>query len=132
MKLKMLALSASLLLTPTAAFAVNEYPNCDVIAEKIALIKGMGGNAVKVTDAQYRFMQGVFIMMRAADGNGPITLPPGDSALLFTLPNVKTGQVFFVDGDVSCVSVQAKVPLMELLIAVGSGEVTHPLSSGTL
>ena len=118
MKIKPILLCSLLTLLPSVALADEAFKHCEPFADKVKLITAMGGSATKATESQFRFLQGVFAVMHAAANNGSAILPLGDRAVLFTLPESKKGQIFFVDGENTCVSIQAQPILMGLLAQV--------------
>ncbi len=86
-----------------------------------AMARALGGaDFVTLTDDQWQFLRGVFVM--APDT--PESLPPGDQAAMSLRPD-GSGSVIFVDGDRACAPVKLGREAVEVLMMVGRGDIVH-------
>ena len=94
---------------------------CRPTADARKIIDGKDGRWATVTPEQYRFLQGVYAM----NPNTPAGLPFGASAVLATIPGADGAMIFFIDGENACTPMPVPKELVDLLVKVGSGEVSH-------
>ena len=103
------------------AYADDNLWSCHPLAETQASVTSRGGvTFVRLTDEQWNFLRGVYVTMP----DTPESLPPGDRAMMSTLPD-GGAVVSFVDGDQSCVVVRMTPELTQIVMSVGLGEVIH-------
>jgi hypothetical protein len=82
----------------------------------------VGGAVEKMTTSQWNFLRGI----HALNPTTPPGLPPGDGAVLVTLPRTPdSGLVFFIDGTLACNVMNAPSELIKLLGKVKSGDANH-------
>jgi hypothetical protein len=117
--------AAAIVFTATLSRAVlaeesMRWP-CGSMDEAKAMARALGGaEFVTLTDEQWQFLRGIFVM--ASDT--PESLPPGDRAAMSLLPD-GSGSVIFVDGDRACAPIKLSREAIEVLMMVGRGDIVH-------
>ncbi len=76
---------------------------------------------MELTDIQRAFVAGVYVL----NPNMPAGLPVGDKAVLATVDETPNGEIFFVDGDVTCSPMEIPKQLIDMIVSVGAGAVNH-------
>jgi hypothetical protein len=99
--------------------------HCFSLAQVKVSIEKQGGRLIEMTPEQFQFARGMFVVTPPESAK----LPPGDHAMLGEMPNGDIG-VVFVDGDTACDVAMLGAPAKQMLMAVGSGSVTH-IGDGT-
>ena len=116
MKLGFLTL---MLLSVTSASAADSP--CRERTELDAMITAHNGRLTAMSDDQWQFLRGVFVL----NPNTPPGLPYGDKAALVQMDGGDGGVVFFLDGERVCTPMPIPGELVELLARVGKGDVPH-------
>jgi hypothetical protein len=95
---------------------------CRPLADIRAEVAAHGdGRWIELTPEQWQFSRGIFVL----NPNTPPGLPYGDRAALIQRADDKGGLVLFLDGDRACEPMAMPADAIELLMRVGSGEITH-------
>jgi len=114
-------IASALALIGAPALADEVQWTCRPLSEVEALAKEHGGGAfVRLTDAQWEFARGVYSAMQ----DTPEAIPPGDHAVMSTLPD-GAALLAFVDDGQSCALVKVFKTAVDMFISVGEGEITH-------
>jgi hypothetical protein len=116
------ALALSLVLAADPALAAERFPwPCTSMEAAKALVhEASGTEFIALTSEQFAFVRGIFV----GAPDTPELLPPGDRAMMSILPN-GSASVIFVDGILACMPIQFRKERVDLLMAIGKGEVTH-------
>lgn len=105
-----------------AGHATADQTTCRPIVAFRESVLAKGGQWVKLTPEQFQFMRGVY----AEAPSTPTELPIGDSAVIAIVPDEDVVGLFFLDGDMSCVSpISLKPQWKELIDQIGAGEIRH-------
>jgi hypothetical protein len=120
------ALIAVMIAVSGLASAESEPKRCVAASVPRAAIAEKNGGWVVLTPEQWQFLRGVYAMNPMT----PPGLPPGDQAVLATVPGQDEGLIFFLDGASACTPMSAPKELIDLLQSVGAGDVAH--ESGAL
>ena len=111
-------------LIPLVAFAssvARADDRCVTHDEAQAWASEIGaGELVSATDAQWQFMRGAYVV----NPDTPTALPPGDRGAFARAPHT-WGVWFFVDGDLYCSRLKVSGEIVDILMQVGAGEITH-------
>lgn len=79
------------------------------------------GRWIELTDLQRAFVEGVYVL----NPNTPAGLPFGDKAALAQVAGDNGGLIFFIDGDLACTPMPIPAQLVEMIVGIGRGDVTH-------
>jgi hypothetical protein len=79
------------------------------------------GTWEKMSPNQWEFLRGVSAM----NPDTPPGLAFGAAAALVTFPGQDSGEVFFLDEDRACTPMRIPKGLLDLLVLVGDGTITH-------
>jgi hypothetical protein len=110
------------ILGPTRAWAEENLARCAPLAgPRDAINAAQGGRWIELTDLQRAFLAGVFVM----NPSTPPGLPYGDKAVLSRIDGDLGGVVFFIDGDRACTPMPIPNELLEMIRAIGAGDVAH-------
>ena len=95
----------------------GDQPECIPLAE----VNKAADGAVPLNDDQFQFVRALFIAIPPVTGE----LPAGDHAAQFLDGANKAVMVGIIDGDWVCARFAAPDFLVNLIIKVGKGEITH-------
>jgi len=118
--------ATALMAAPGLARADGEPKRCVAASVPRAAIAEKNGAWTALTAEQWQFLRGVYAMNPMT----PPGLPPGDQAVLVTVPGQDDGLIFFLDGATACTPMSAPKELIDLLHSVGAGDIAH--DSGSL
>ena len=111
-----------LLIWGAVSFAHAQEPGqCKPLGDAKTLAAGKGAIWIELTSDQWRFLEGVFVLNPLM----PAGLPYGDRAALAKDGEGKNGVVFFIDGDLACQPMAVPDVLIDMVMAVGKGEISH-------
>ncbi len=97
-----------------------QFP-CGAIEKAKEMAHAMGGgDFVALTNDQFQFVRGLFVM--APDT--PPSLPPGDHAEMSLRPD-GSASVIFVDGDQACAPIKLGPEAIRIVMQVGAGDLVH-------
>jgi hypothetical protein len=68
------------------------------------------------------------MFLRGVSAMAPMTpsgLPVGDNAAMVQQPGSDFAIIIFLDGDMACEQMMAPAELVEMIMAVGKGEIRH-------
>jgi hypothetical protein len=117
----MLKRCAALFATLFAALPARAEVPCGSMERTQAIAAARGGEPfAKVTPEQWQFLRGLYAM----DPDTPPGLPPGDSAAMSKHPDGSI-TVVFIDGDLACAPMKLEKNGVDMLMAVGRGDVIH-------
>ena len=86
----------------------------------LAGVNQSADDSIPLNGDQFQFVRALFIAIPPVSGE----LPPGDHAALFLGAN-KDVMVGIIDGDRVCARFSAPAFIVNLIIKVGKGEITH-------
>ncbi|MGD0565648.1 MAG: hypothetical protein ABSA66_21515 [Roseiarcus sp.] len=110
------------LFAPCRAHAdeASQFP-CGAIERAKEMVHAMGGgDFVALTNDQFQFVRGLFVM--APDT--PASLPPGDHAEMSLRPD-GSASIIFVDGDRACAPIKLGPEAIRIVMQVGAGDLVH-------
>ncbi len=117
---------AAFLLFPRLARADESQWTCQPFETAENAVRAFDGAPfVRLTDAQWQFLRGVFV----ATPDTPDALPPGDRAMMSALPD-GSAAIAFVDGARSCAFIVVPKTFAAMVISVGKGDVNHAKAAG--
>ena len=79
------------------------------------------GSWEAMSPTQWEFLRGV----SALNPQTPPGIPFGDAAVLIKFPGLDDAQVYFLDGDQVCTPMRIPKILVDMLVQVGKGTITH-------
>jgi len=98
----------------------SQFP-CGAIESAKEMAHAMGGgDFIALTNDQFQFVRGLFVM--APDT--PASLPPGDHAEMSLRPD-GSASIIFVDGDRACAPIKLGPEAIRIVMQVGSGDLVH-------
>lgn len=108
------------LLAPARADDAPQFP-CGSIEKAKEMARAMGGGEfVALTNDQWQFVRGLFVM--APDT--PASLPPGDGAQMSLRPD-GSASIVFIDGDRACAPIKLGPEAIKVIMMVGRGDLVH-------
>lgn len=111
---------ALLAAVPARAEDAPRFP-CGPMDRASELARATGGAPfVTLSAEQWQFTRGLFVM--APDT--PSALPPGDRAAISKRED-GTASIVFLDGDQACAPMRLGKEGVDILMAVGRGEIAH-------
>ena len=114
-------LLAMLALSYISGALADEHRLCVALSGPKGAIVERGGSWVEVTPEQRLFLAGVY----ALNPGTPPGLPFGDKAVIAKIKEDPGALIFFIDGDKACTPMPVPPELVEMLTAIGSGEISH-------
>jgi hypothetical protein len=100
-----------------AEWLSGDQPECIPLAE----VNKAADGSVPLNDDQFQFVRALFIAIPPVTGE----LPAGDHAALFLDGVNKAVMVGIMDGDRVCARFTAPDFIVNLIVKVGQGEITH-------
>lgn len=111
------ALALSALVVAVPALAEENAPHCAAL-EKVQQSAGKDTTVSALTDAQFHFLQGVYVALPFT----PAGLPPGDGALLLTKDKGGDGLIIWTRGQLACDPLPAPEKIQKLLAEIKAGQ----------
>jgi hypothetical protein len=92
-------------------------------ADAGALRAGFAGRGswIELAPAQWQFLRGIYILNPATAPG----LPYGDRAALVRVQGKPGGLIMFLDGPLACTPMEIPDVVIEMVMAVGRGEIGH-------
>ena len=115
------AMAIAVLSSCTQAPAYAATACVDVAAAKAPIVARQG-RWTELTPEQWQFLRGVYAINPTMPLPG---LPYGDKAVLVTVPGNDAGLAWFIDGDRACTPMALPKALVEMVLAVGAGDLNH-------
>jgi hypothetical protein len=99
---------------------LSQFP-CGPLEQSKQFARAMGGGEfIALTNDQWRFVEGLFVM--APDT--PASLPPGDRAAMSMRPD-GSASIVFIDGELACAPIKLPPEAVKVIMQVGSGDLVH-------
>lgn len=117
-----LALLIGMISFSEGALAADDAPlMCVDVSTPKAAVAARHGSWTELSDAQWEFLRGVYVMNPAT----PPGLPYGDHAALARFDGNPGGIVFFIDADKACTPMLAPAELVSTIDQVATHTIRH-------
>jgi hypothetical protein len=113
-----LFLAASFLILGISTASAGE---CFDISGPQKAVADRHGSWERMSPDQWQFLRGI----SAFNPRTPPGIPFGDAAVLIKFPGSEDGEIFFLDGDQVCTPMMLPKMIVDLLVLVGKGTITH-------